>query len=153
MNIFDADAHVIEPPELWVERLDRALRDRAPRVEMDVRSQKGVFFLCEDSPPLRIGSMYAAGQDLRSQMEAGMEACPPGAYDPTVRLKDMDADGVAAQVLYTSLGFSLFGIKDPVLQRACFQIYNHWLAEFCRTDPDRLVGLGLISLLRRREWY
>jgi hypothetical protein len=58
----------------------------------------------------------------------------------------MDADGVVAQILYTTVGFTLFGMIDADLQEACFRIYNDWLAEFCNYAPKRLGGLGLISL-------
>ena len=66
--------------------------------------------------------------------------------DEHARFKDMERDGVAAAVLYTSVGFSLFGIKDPALQQACFAVYNDWLAEFCRAAPHQFAGLALISL-------
>ena len=39
-----------------------------------------------------------------------------------------------------------FSMPDGALQRACFTVYNDWLAEFCRYDPQRLYGIGLISL-------
>jgi predicted TIM-barrel fold metal-dependent hydrolase len=147
VNIFDADSHMIEPPLLWAERLDTKFRDRAPRAIKDYDRRKGTFFLCEDAPPLRMAPLYAAGQTFdRSFLEAGLDSCPAGGYDPAARLKDMDRDGVAAQALYTSVGFSLFGIKDADLQEACFRVYNDWLAEFCKAAPDRFAGLAMISL-------
>ena len=39
-----------------------------------------------------------------------------------------------------------FGLPDADLQRACFQSYNDWVAEFCSHAPKRLYGIGLISL-------
>ncbi|HEY2105794.1 MAG TPA: amidohydrolase family protein, partial [Candidatus Binataceae bacterium] len=55
-------------------------------------------------------------------------------------------DGVEAEVLYTTLGMSLFGLGDAELQQACFRVYNNWLAEFCSHDRRRLHGVALISL-------
>jgi len=113
----------------------------------DPDGQKGAFFLCEDSPPMRMAPLYAAGQTLDpSFLQAGLDSCPAGGWDPGERLKDMARDGIAAQVLYTSVGFSLFGIKDAALQQACFAVYNDWLAEFCCAAPQRFAGLALISL-------
>jgi hypothetical protein len=37
-------------------------------------------------------------------------------------------------------------IKDPDLRRLCYRAYNDWLAEFCATAPERLVGAGLIPI-------
>jgi len=35
MRIISADSHVMEPPALWQERLDRKFKDQAPRVIKD----------------------------------------------------------------------------------------------------------------------
>jgi predicted TIM-barrel fold metal-dependent hydrolase len=40
----------------------------------------------------------------------------------------------------------LFSLDDAELQAACFKAYNDWLAEFCKHDPNRLIGVALISL-------
>ena len=40
----------------------------------------------------------------------------------------------------------LFGLDDTDLQRACFHVYNDWLADFCAHNPKRLIGTALISL-------
>ena len=68
----------------------------------------------------------------------------PGGWDPAERIKDMDLDGVEADVIYTTLGFRQFWFTDAVLQRACFRVYNDWLAEYCAYAPTRLAGLALI---------
>ncbi len=145
--IIDADAHMCEPPNLWVERIDRRFRDRAPRIVKDPDGRKGSFFICEDLPPFRVSGAFAAGKAFdKTFLEAGLESAPAGGWDPAARLKDMDLDGVAAQILYTTVGFTLFGIQDGEFQEACFSVYNDWLSEFCKYAPKRLGGLGLISL-------
>jgi predicted TIM-barrel fold metal-dependent hydrolase len=58
----------------------------------------------------------------------------------------MEIDGVEGEVLYTTLGFRQFWLKDADLQRACFRVYNDWLAEYCAYSPKRLTGLALVSL-------
>jgi predicted TIM-barrel fold metal-dependent hydrolase len=63
----------------------------------------------------------------------------------------MDQDGVAGDVLYTTLGFRMFWIRDADFQRACFDVYNDWLAEFCSYAPKRLKGLALISLYNPKQ--
>jgi len=145
--IMDADAHMCEPPNLWVERIDQRFRDRAPRIVKDPDGRKGAFFVCEGLPAFRVSGAFAAGKTFDKKfLEAGIESAPAGGWDPAERLKDMDLDGVVAQVLYTTVGFTLFGIEDAEFQEACFRVYNDWLAEFCSYAPKRLGGLGLISL-------
>jgi hypothetical protein len=71
----------------------------------------------------------------------------PGVSRPTttaLRLADMDRDGVDATVMYGPIVPLL--IKDPDLRRICYRAYNDWLAEFCATAPERLVGAGLIPI-------
>jgi predicted TIM-barrel fold metal-dependent hydrolase len=69
-----------------------------------------------------------------------------GGWDPAARLIDMASDGVEAEVIYTTLGFRQFWLKDAALQRACFRAYNDWLVEYCSYAPKQLFGLALISL-------
>lgn len=70
----------------------------------------------------------------------------PGGSDPVARLQEMAVDGVTAEVLYPTLGLSLFSLRDAELQAACFRVYNEWLGEYCSLDPRRLVGIPCISL-------
>ena len=41
--------------------------------------------------------------------------------------------------------------QDHAYRRALNDAYNRWLAEFCETDPSRLLGLALISLCNVEE--
>jgi predicted TIM-barrel fold metal-dependent hydrolase len=146
-KIISADSHMCEPPTLWVDRIDRRFREQAPRIVKDPDGKKGSFFVCENLPPLRISGAFAAGKTFdKSFMEAGLENAIPGGWDPAARVKDLEADGIAAEVLYTTCAFVLFWLDDAALQEACFRVYNDWLAEFCSYDPQRFAGLGLVSL-------
>jgi predicted TIM-barrel fold metal-dependent hydrolase len=67
-----------------------------------------------------------------------------GGQDPAARLQEMGVDGVFAEVLYPSLGLKLFGIDDAALQETTCRMYNQWLIDFCKLDPSKLMGIGLI---------
>jgi predicted TIM-barrel fold metal-dependent hydrolase len=69
----------------------------------------------------------------------------PGGHDPHARLEEMAQDGVSAEVLYPTLGLSLFGLDDARLQEACFRAYNDWLIDYCQVAPERLVGIPAIA--------
>src|SRR6266567_8330873 len=69
-----------------------------------------------------------------------------GGWDPHERLRDQAYDGISAEVLYPTLGYASYGVGDPALEEACTRVYNDWMIEFCDVAPDRLWGLGLISL-------
>jgi len=56
----------------------------------------------------------------------------------------MDRDGIDATVMYGPIVPLL--ISEPELRKVCYRAYNDWLAEFCATAPERLVGAGLIPI-------
>ncbi len=149
MRVISADSHMMEPADLWLERLDNKYKDRAPRVIQDYQGKKGYFFVVEGIRPFPVAGGFAAGnkpEDLPKAWEKGYEGCRPSGWDPVERIKDQDVDGVEGEVLYTTLGMSLFGLDDPEFQQACFATYNDWVAEFCSHNPKRLFGIALISL-------
>lgn len=76
-----------------------------------------------------------------------------GHYDPDTRLKEMDWDGVAAEVIFHgSQNTQVFPFGtfreyadtergDRENMAVGYDIYNRWLADFCAADPARLIGL------------
>ncbi|HZP45176.1 MAG TPA: amidohydrolase family protein [Candidatus Binataceae bacterium] len=147
--VISADSHVSEPGDLWVERLDRKYRDDAPRVVRNEKAAAPWVFVGPGIHPLTVAGVFAAGRsgnELREHMKHGYEAARPSGWDPVERLKDQDLDGIAAEVLYSSLGIVLLNMQNPELQRACLRVYNDWLAEFCAHSPRRLIGIGLYPL-------
>jgi predicted TIM-barrel fold metal-dependent hydrolase len=149
--LLDADSHVSEPLNLWQERLPAKYRDIAPHMEAEYEGRPGAWWFIEPNrQPHNVILGFGANKNLdelkqllKSFSYAGAHR---GGWDPAQRVKDMDQDGVAGDILYTTLGFRMFWIKDAGFQRACFQVYNDWLAEFCSYSPKRLKGLALISL-------
>ena len=144
LAVISADSHVLEPANLWVERVDKRLRDRVPRVE----PFNGVPSLVAPGSgiqPFALTGFSAAGrsgEDLTKFIGTGYEAASPGGWDPVERLKNQDIDGLQGEVVYSSLGMPLFGLEDPELQRACFAAYNDWVSEFCSHSPTRLFGIA-----------
>ena len=147
LRVISADSHMMEPAELWTQRLDGKFSDRAPHV---VRTGHGYLFTAPGVQPFPVAGGFGLGRGGKELGEHfrnhGYEAARPSGWDPAERLKDQDLDGIEAEVLYTTLGMSLFGLADAELQRACFRVYNDWLAEFCAYDRRRLHGVALVSL-------
>ncbi|HJY84831.1 MAG TPA: amidohydrolase family protein, partial [Candidatus Binatia bacterium] len=148
-RIISADSHFVEPPNMWVERIDPKFRDRAPRTVKGHKGKEGEFFVCENITPIPYARPFGAGvkaEDFPEHNKKGVEAAPASVWDPAARLKEQDIDGVKAEVLYTTFGMLLFGLDDAELRAACFRAFNDWAAEYCSHDPKRLIGLGVISL-------
>ena len=66
--------------------------------------------------------------------------------DPAIQLRDMDADGIDVQVVFSTRGISLSAVKETALAVDIAHAYNEWLAEFCAVNPQRLKGVALIAL-------
>ena len=149
-KLISADSHVSEPTDLWVERVDKKYRDRAPRLAANPADPKGAYFYYEGHPLHPIGIGLGAGkspEELAQFLTRGTYAdARPGGWDPAERLKDNELDGVEADVLYTTLGFRIFWLKDAGLQQDCFRVYNDWLAAYCSYAPKRIAGLAMICL-------
>ncbi len=147
-GFISADSHLMEPADFWQKRLDNKYKDQAPRV-VKKNNGKGYLFVAPEINPFPVAGGFAAGrsgEELKDFMDKGYESARASGWDPAERLKDQDVDGVAAEVLYPTLGMPLFQLKDMDLQRACFRVYNDWTSEFCSYNPRRLVGAGLVAL-------
>ncbi len=132
------------PKDLWTERLPPRLRDRGPRV---VKTDKGECWTWEGQTFSPHGYYTAAqGSGAMWAIERG-GVMREGELRPTtadLRLSDMDRDGAEASIMYGPT--DPMAIADPELRRRCYEAYNDWLAEFCATKPDRLIGVAQLSM-------
>ena len=143
-RLISADSHVTEPPGCYLDRIDPAYRDRAPRVATE--SDGGDSFVIDGMPgSVPMGIVAAAGKDPRAikKGETKFVDLHRGGWDGNARLLDQDRDGVAAEIIYPSVGMVLCNHPDPNYKQACMWAYNRWLhEEFCAPNPDRLLGMG-----------
>ena len=150
-----ADGHLVEPRDLWTKRINKRIRDRAPRVES---RPDGDWYAIEGVPPFPVGLEGVAMEDkLKGKVEkfSGYrhEDTRPGAWDPVERLKDQDLDNVQAEIIFPGIiGLNLFQTPDLDFQRECMRIYNDWMHEFNSTAPDRLFGSALLPVKAPIAW-
>jgi predicted TIM-barrel fold metal-dependent hydrolase len=137
--VVDADAHVIEPNELWNDYLEDRFRERGPRFASTDRGLNA--FLIDDQ---LIGAeafeLARASSTLASDRPATRHATIGG------RLADMDSEGITAAVLFPTMGLYLSEVRDPILLAALCRAYNNWLADQCAQGPDRLYGAAILPL-------
>jgi predicted TIM-barrel fold metal-dependent hydrolase len=149
-----ADSHVTEPPEVWTDRLPAAYRDRAPILAHP--EGMGATIVIdpggEGEQLVPFGRIAAAGRVLRGGEDGwSWDELHPGGYDAAARITEQQADGIAAEVIYPSVGMMLCNHPDLDYKRACFEAYNDWIAEWCAYAPDRLLGLGQTALRTPEE--
>jgi predicted TIM-barrel fold metal-dependent hydrolase len=143
-----ADSHITEPPGTYIDRIDPKYKDRAPVLEKS--DQWGdVMVIDKGQSVVPFYLIAAAGvPDGELKIDGGkrFEDLHRGGWDPVARLADQDIDSISAEVIYPSVGMLLCNHPDFDYKHACFEAYNLWMAEFCETAPDRLIGLGQTAL-------
>jgi len=132
---------------------------------------------CEDYRPYLESRYHAAFDDYLAERHANREQLLTmnydyimgweteneeglrGGYDAHQRDKELDADGVAAEVMFADAdavtgmasppfgaGLSAGTIADPELAFAGAHAHNRFLAELCAVSPERRGGVGLVPV-------
>jgi hypothetical protein len=118
-SFISADSHVVEPADLWITRMDKRFRDRAPRLEP---RETGDYWVVEGLHTLPIGLFGPMVNDKQNgAIERGQERryqeTRPGAYNFEARIVDQRLDHVEAEIIYPGFCLTLFGIPDAEYQR------------------------------------
>jgi predicted TIM-barrel fold metal-dependent hydrolase len=149
-NVVDADGHILEPLNLWLDYIDPAYRDRAPRLVTNAngRQQLQVDAALLGNAERGLGAIGAIGARDGHVIADGFDYSQgrAGGFDPHKRIPDMDMDGIDAAFLYPSIGLFVGGIQDPGLAGATCRAYNRWLADYCKPYPDRLFGVAMLPM-------
>ncbi|NQZ96333.1 MAG: amidohydrolase family protein [Myxococcales bacterium] len=75
-----------------------------------------------------------------------------GEWDASVRLEELEADGIAAEVIFPQMapfGAGLLQYRhevDPEQNLEGNRAYNRWLADFCKTNPGRHAGVAIVNV-------
>jgi predicted TIM-barrel fold metal-dependent hydrolase len=97
--------------------------------------------------------------EINAEWRKGRERELSGAWDHDERIKVLDADGIAGEVIFpdgiTEMNMPPFGAGlslptegiNPELQWAGARAHNRWLAEFCSLAPERRAGVAITPIL------
>ncbi|GAA2731237.1 amidohydrolase family protein [Actinocorallia aurantiaca] len=169
-RLIDVDAHVVEPPTLWSSRLPARLRDAGPRILYapagDVKLVDGKYLETPGTEGPDVAWWNYEGvmtQIKRYIAAAGVPAdevtnegityddMRPGCWIPSERLKDMDVNGVEAQMCFPNYprfcGQIFLWGRDRELARLSVEAYNDWMVEeWCGSSGGRLIPLCIVPL-------
>ncbi len=149
-----ADSHIVEAPNCYTDHIESKFRDTAPRVQRLERDGvvMDAFIIDGMEAPVPVMSVSSAGRDPRESFISGtIDDALQGGWDPDLRLVDQDRDGIAAEILYPSVGMVLCSHPDADYKQANMWAYNRWLQQYCDAHPDRLLGLGQTAVRSVRE--
>ena len=152
--VVDADGHILEPRDTWIDYIDPRFRDRAIRIERDAGGEEVLLIdgKCLEVVRDRLAALGGIEMDPSEALEAGKyryeDGCPKGSYDPAARLEVMDGEGIDIALLYPTIGICWEGhTQDAALAHAYTEAYNRWIVDFCSHDPRRLVPVAHLNLL------
>lgn len=146
--VISSDCHAGLPPEQYRDYLDRkyqAAFDVALPIQIEETRKAAAKFLVAD---------------INAEWRKGREELLSGAWDHDQRIKVLDGDGIAGEVIYpdgiTEMNMPPFGAglslptEEPIvpeLQWAGARAHNRWLAELCQMAPERRAGVALCPML------
>ena len=149
--IIDGDGHFFETEEIFDKYMEPGLRNYRPRLLSDEEGHN--FWVVDGQTSYKRPSIKGAG--------APGTAAPPGKKIQSARrasigsqtltnikerLEDLDKENIDVQYLYPSFLLHINAWPDGILALGVCRAYNTWLAEACKKAPDRLKGVGVVSL-------
>jgi predicted TIM-barrel fold metal-dependent hydrolase len=145
--LVSVDDHVIEPPNVWLDRLPAKYHDVAPRMIDDTN------WVYEDKKVPTSGLSVTIGKRKEEYTPLGVpySEMAPGAYDPKARIADMNQAGILGSLNFPSFprfcGQIFWEAKDKDLALLCVQAYNDWMIdEWCGSAPGRFIANIIIPL-------
>lgn len=141
-----ADSHIEVPPNVWAKDVPAPFKDLAPR---HIKLPNGGDGFIVEGGIYQGGSNLYAGKTPQEYSPIGLKWIDmAGTGDGHQRLREMDMDGIDAEVLFPGVGGVrniTRRIKNPDAYHALVRTYNRWLVEeYCACDPSRLIGVGCI---------
>jgi predicted TIM-barrel fold metal-dependent hydrolase len=145
-RVISGDGHIDLNPDVWRNRVAAKWRDRAPkRVKMPNGSDAVVV---DGGKPNTIGitrSVRVAHKDLAKQVPTFENSAGTG--PPEQRVRELDQDGIDAEILFSQISSVLRQAKDDDLYLDLVRAYNEFLAgEYMAAAPDRLIPIGNIPV-------
>jgi predicted TIM-barrel fold metal-dependent hydrolase len=151
MQLISVDDHLIEPPGVWQERVPARHRDAAPRVvELEGGQQVWQY---QGKQYATLGLNAVAGKPFEEfgNEPTRYEDMMPGAYDPVARVRDMDIDGIQAQLCFPTFprfaGTMFLEGEDREVALDSVRAYNDFvLDEWCASAPGRYIPMTILPL-------
>ena len=140
------DSHATGETQRWSEILPQDIAERMPRSVKDPDGEYETVHVDGKSfrrkLPKILTKTDASGKTIAELVSER------GAGSLEDRLRDLDQEGVWAEVVYASLGLWENMLTDPEMVKVVARLQNEWLvSEVAAKSNDRLVPTGSVPLL------
>jgi predicted TIM-barrel fold metal-dependent hydrolase len=151
MKLISVDDHLIEPPNVWKDRLPSRYVEAGPRVRESEDGSQVWEYQGNRYATLGLAAVAGRPADQIHNDPTRYEDMIRGAYDPVARLADMDVAGIGAHLPFPTFprfaGTLFLEGEDRQLALLCVKAYNDFLIdEWCATAPDRYIPMTLLPL-------
>ncbi|MBV8160625.1 MAG: amidohydrolase [Acidimicrobiia bacterium] len=148
MIFISVDDHVVEPPDLFEDRLPARYVAQAPRVEQADKGDDVWIFNGTQIPNIGLNAVAGRPREEYGIDPTSFDEMRRGCWDVHERVKDMSAGGVLGSMCFPSFpsfsGRLFANCDDKDLALAVTQAYNDWNIEgWCGAYPDRLIPMAL----------
>ena len=146
--VIDGDGHICEPEMVWTEYTQAKFRDRV----LQVRTENGQSQLVLEGHVRGVGGGAGPAQAC---IPGGMSPegrsltwadILPGSFDPVARLEVLDEEQIDQALFFPSIHLLYGDIHDPEVAAETCRAYNEWMSDFCKVEPSRLFGMGIIPM-------
>ncbi len=146
-TVIDADGHICEPPGIWTDYTTARYRDQV----LQIRTENGHSGIMIEGHSRMAGEGPGPAQacipgGMAPDQTLTWDDILPGSHDPAARLKVLDEEDIDRALFFPSIHLLWGDIRDPEIAAETCRAYNHWMSDFCRENPDRLYGMGIIPL-------
>jgi predicted TIM-barrel fold metal-dependent hydrolase len=148
MILVSVDDHVVEPPNVFDNHLDKKYMSRAPKLTRKPDGTEMWSFDGRQLPNIGLNAVVGRVPEEYGMEPTAYEQMRPGCFDSNERVRDMDANGVLAQLCFPSFpqfsGQLFAGCEDRELALALTRAYNDWhIDEWAGNHPGRFIPLSL----------
>src|SRR6266704_149366 len=151
-KLISADSHIVEPPDMYTSRIAPKFRDHVPKMERR-KTPKGREYdawVLEGQQVGTLGAVMQAGQRFEDPSQIDFlgvwEDVRKGAYTADAMLTENEEDGIWGSVLQPSQGLFWYRVPDSALLSEICRVYNDWIADFCKANPQRLKGIAMLNV-------
>lgn len=149
VQIVSVDDHVIEHPNVWQDRLPAKFKEAGPNLIRDAVNGDYWRFEGEKAGNFALNAVAGRAKEDIAMDPRSYDDMRDGCHDIEERIKDMDIEGVHAQLNFPNMpGFAgtTFAVaKDKELALACVEAYNDFIIdEWCAPYPDRQIPLMIM---------
>jgi uncharacterized protein len=143
----DSDGHILEPPTAMLEFAPAEYRDRIWHLESGA---DGIEYSVWNGRRMRSTGLAGTAGFSDEQVEKvrngelNYSQTRPSGWTASLRVADMDADGIDVSVLYPTTMLGLQSLKDVEFGRVQARVYNDWCSEHLKEGEGRLYGAGAL---------